>query len=153
MASTLSNATLTVTVTESLTLNGSDHGSTKKMTIAGVNEVSKRIITVLASTDSTQIYQGHETIASHGQFIYSNVKYIRVTNLDDTNGVVLHIEDSSNSHDAQFLLPAGHVFYLTDAAACYGSAAAIAIPTGNIEKIDAMGNGGAVDIEILVASA
>ena len=153
MASTVSNANLKVTVTEKLTLNGTEHGATKHMVIAGVNEVSKRIITVLASTDSTQIYQGHATLAANGQFIYSNVKYIRVTNLDDTNSVVLHIEDSANAHDAQFLLPAGHVFFLTDAAACYGSAAAIAIPTGNIEKIDAMGNGGAVDIEIMVASS
>ena len=103
--------------------------------------------------DSTQIYQGHETVASHGQFIYGEVKYIRITNLDADNSVVIHIEDSTNSHDAQFMIPAGHIFFLTDAAASYGSAAAIAIPTGNIERIDAMGSGGAVDIEILVASA
>ena len=44
MASTLSNAALTVTVTENLTLNGSNHGSTKQMTISGINEVSKRIL-------------------------------------------------------------------------------------------------------------
>ena len=153
MASTISDASMTVTVSESLILNGVNQGSTKKMTIAGINEVSKRIIRVLASTDSTQIYQGHETVASHGQFIYGEVKYIRITNLDADNSVVIHIEDSTNSHDAQFMIPAGHIFFLTDAAASYGSAAAIAIPTGNIERIDAMGSGGAVDIEILVASA
>ena len=153
MASTLSNSTLTVTVSESLTLNGSNHGSTKKMTITGVNEVSKRIITVLASTDSTQIYKGHESVASIGQFIYGNVKYIRITNLDDTNAVSIHVEDTSNSVYSQFLIPAGHVFFLTDAGGSYGGAATVAIPTGNIERIDAMGDGGAVDIEILVASS
>ena len=47
MASTISNATLTVTVTESLTLNGSNHGSTKRIDVTGVNEVSKRIISCL----------------------------------------------------------------------------------------------------------
>ena len=153
MASTIANSTLTVTVTESLTLNGSNHGSTKKMTIAGVNEVSKRIVTVLASTDSTQIYKGHASIASIGQFIYGNVKYIRITNLDDTNAVSIHIEDTTNTLYSQFLIPAGHVFFLTDAGSSYGGAASIAVPTGNIERIDAMGDGGAVDIEILVASA
>ena len=90
MASTISNATLTVTVTESLTLNGSNHGSTKRIDVTGVNEVSKRIISCL--TDGTQIYKGHATVASFGQFIYGNVKYIRITNLDDTNAVTIHIE-------------------------------------------------------------
>ncbi len=151
MASTLSNATLTVTVTENLTLNGSDHGSTKKMTIAGVNEVSKRIITTL--TTGTQIYKGHETIASFGQFIYGNVKYIRITNLDDTNGVTVHIEDTTNTTYAQFLIPAGHVFYLTDAAGSYGDNSTAATPTGNIERIDALASSASVDVEILVASA
>ena len=60
MASTISNATLTVTVTESLTLNGSNHGSTKRIDVTGVNEVSKRIISCL--TTGTQIYKGHETV-------------------------------------------------------------------------------------------
>ena len=151
MASTLSNATLTVTVTENLTLNGSDHGSTKKMTIAGVNEISKRIITTL--TTGTQIYKGHETVASFGQFIYGNVKYIRITNLDDTNPVAIHIEDTSNTTYAQFLVPAGHVFYLTDAAGSYGDNSTAATPTGNIERIDALASTAAVDVEILVASA
>ena len=150
MASTLSNATLTVTVTENLTLNGSDHGSTKKMTIAGVNEISKRIITTL--TTGTQIYKGHETVASFGQFIYGNVKYIRITNLDDTNPVAIHIEDTSNTTYAQFLVPAGHVFYLTDAAGSYGDNSTAATPTGNIERIDALASTAAVDVEILVAS-
>tara|TARA_A200000159_G_C7304221_1_gene331607 strand:+ start:981 stop:1436 length:456 start_codon:yes stop_codon:yes gene_type:complete len=151
MASTLSNSTLTVTVTESLTLNGSNHGSTKKMTIAGVNEVSKRIITTL--TDGTQIYKGHATVASFGQFIYGNVKYIRITNLDDTNPVTIHIEDTNNTTYAQFLIPAGHVFFLTDAAGSYGDASSPTTPTGNIERIDAVASSAAVDVEILVASA
>jgi len=151
MASTLSNATLTVTVTESLTLNGSDHGSNKKMTIAGVNEVSKRIITTL--TTGTQVYKGHETVASFGQFIYGNVKYIRITNLDDTNAVTIHIEDTTNTTYAQFLIPAGHVFYLTDAAGSYGDNSTAATPTGNIERIDALASTASVDVEILVASA
>ena len=41
MASTISNSSLSVTITEKLTLNGTDHGSTKKMTISDINEVSK----------------------------------------------------------------------------------------------------------------
>ena len=151
MASIISNATMTVTVTESLSLNGNNHGSTKRIDITGINEVSKRIVTTL--TTGTQIYKGHATVASFGQFIYGNVKYIRITNLDDTNPVSIHVEDTTNTTYAQFLIPAGHVFFLTDAAGSYGDAAAVAVPTGNIEMIDAMASSAAVDIEILVASA
>ena len=151
MASTLSNATLAVTLSETLTLNGTNHGSTKKINITGVNEVSKRILTTL--TTGTQIYKGHATVAANGQFIYGNVKYIRITNLDDTNPVSIHIEDTTNTTYAQFLIPAGHVFFLTDAAASYGDNATAAIPTGNIERIDAMASTAGVDIEIMVASA
>jgi hypothetical protein len=151
MASTVNNSTLSVTLTEKLTLNGVEQGSSNKMKIGGVNEVSKRILTTL--TTGTQIYQGHASVAANGQFIYGNVKYIRITNLDDTNSVAIHIEDSGNSHDAQFLLPAGHSFFLTDAESSYGSATSVAIPTGNIERIDAMASTAVVDIEIMIASA
>ena len=46
MATTISNATLTVKVTESISLNGSEHGATNTMTIADLDEVSKRIVSV-----------------------------------------------------------------------------------------------------------
>ena len=152
MASTISNAALTVTVTETLNMNGSNHGSTKQMTISGVNEVSKRIITVLASTDSTQIYAG-AAAASIGTFITANVKYIRITNLDDTYPVILSFSNGVDHH-AQFSLAAGQIFIITDTSASFDAESAIASFSGeDITKIEAMGVGGTVDIEILVASA
>ena len=151
MASSITSTTLGVTVTESLTLNGVNHGSTKRMNITGINEVSKRIMTVL--TTGTQIFKGHESVASYGQFIYGNVKYIRITNLDNDNPVTIHIEDATTTAYTQFLIPAGHVFFLTDAAGSYGDNTSVATPSGNIERIDALASTAAVDIEILVASA
>lgn len=151
MASTLSNATLSVTLTEKIVLNGSDHGSTKKMSISGINEISKRILTC-ATTPGTQIYAGGDA-ASYGTFVTSNVKYVRVTNLDDTNAIVLHLSDGS-SHYSQHLLAAGQVFFLTDVSASFDAAAAVADFTAvNIVRIDAMAVGSAVDVEIMVASA
>ena len=64
MATTISNATLSVTITEKLTLNGTDHGSTKKISIADINEVSKRILTV--PTTGIQVYAG-STAAGQGR--------------------------------------------------------------------------------------
>ena len=150
MASTISDSTLSVILTEKLTLNGRDHGSSKSISITGINEVSKRIMTV--ATTGTQVYAGSSAV-SHGTFVTENVKYIRITNLDDTNSVSIHVEDTSNTKYAQFLIPAGHVFFLTDVASSFGCAAAAEIPTGDIERIDAMADSEAVDIEIMVASS
>ena len=149
MASTLSNATLSVTVTESLLLNGTNHGSTKKITIAGVNEVSKRILTC-ATTPGTQIYAGGSE-AKYGTFVTADVKYIRITNLDDTNFVVLHLE--GNSHYTQLKLAPGHVFFLTSISSSFDSASAVATPAEDITRIDAMADTAAVDVEIIVASS
>tara|TARA_Y100000592_G_scaffold15142_1_gene22067 strand:+ start:3081 stop:3551 length:471 start_codon:yes stop_codon:yes gene_type:complete len=152
MASTISSASMTVTLTESLVLNGVNQGSTKKMTITGVTAISKRIMSTLHTGTGTQVYQGHLDTASIGQFIYGEVKYIRITNLDADNSVAIHIEDTSNTAYAQFLIPAGHVFFLTDAAGSYGNNSTAAIPTGNIEKINVMAQTAAVDVEVMVAT-
>ena len=149
MASTLSNATLTVTLSESLTLNGANHGSTKKIQIGGVNEVSKRIMTV--ATGGTQIYAGGSA-ASYGTFVTADVKYVRITNLDDTNYIVLHLE--GNSHYAQIQIAPGHAFFLTDVSSVFDNASAVASYSAeDITRIDAMANAAAVDVEIMVASA
>lgn len=150
MASTLSDSTLSVILTEKLTLNGRDHGSSQKITITGVNEVSKRILTC-ATTPGTQVYAGGAA-AGLGTFVTDNVKYIRITNLDDTNFVVVHLE--GNGHYTQLTLAAGNVFFLTDVSATFDSEASIAnFSAEDITRIDVMADTAACDIEILVASA
>ena len=86
MASTITAATLTVTLTESVTLNGSDQGATNTLSIASVNEVSKRIVT--ATTAERIILVFGDNIAA-GQFDKTKAVYVRITNLDDTNHVGL----------------------------------------------------------------
>ena len=150
MASSITNTTLGVTVTESLTLNGVNHGSTKRMNITGINEVSKRILTV-ALTPGTQIYAGGSA-ASYGTFVTADVKYIRITNLDNANFVILHLE--GNSHYAQIRLAPGHVFFLTDVSSAFDNVSAVAdFSAEDITRIDAMADTAALDLEILVASA
>ena len=149
MATTISNATLSVTVTEKLTLNGKDHGSTKKISIADINEVSKRILTV--PTTGIQVYAG-STAAGLGTYVTNDVRYIRITNLDNENFVVLHLEGSA--HYAQLTVAPGHVFFLTDVSSVFDSEALVTDFTAvDIDRIDVMADTAACDIEILVASA
>ena len=86
MTSTLTAATLTVTLTESISINGKDQGGTNTLTIASVNEVYKRIVT---ATTTEQIILAFGTAVAAGQFIKSEVVYIRITNKDDTNHVAI----------------------------------------------------------------
>ena len=107
MTSTITSATLTLTVKESIELNGVEQGSTNTKTIASVNEVSKRIVTV--TTTEAEVIAFHASAISSGTFIEGDVRYIRFTNLDDTNHVTRTFK---NENDDEFAvkLDAGHSF-------------------------------------------
>ena len=82
MTSTLTAATLSVTLTESINLNGYDQGSKNITTIASIAEVSKRIVTV---TTTEAVVATFSAAIAAGNYIAANIRYIRLTNLDDTN--------------------------------------------------------------------
>jgi len=107
MTTTLTAATLTVTLTESIELNGVEQGGTNTKTISSVNEVSKRIVTV--TTTEAEVIAFHASAISSGTFIEGDVRYIRFTNLDDTNFIALTFK---NENDDEFAvkLDAGHSF-------------------------------------------
>ena len=106
MATTISAATLTVTLTESITLNGQDKGATNSLEIASVTEVSQRIVNV---PTSEVVVLAMGTAVAAGQFIESTVRYIRITNKDDTNHVTLTFRNENNN-ECIHLLDAGHTF-------------------------------------------
>ncbi len=103
MATTLTAATLTVTVTESISLNGKDQGATNSFTVASINEVYKHIAT--ATTTATTFLK-FGTAASAGTLIREDVSYLRLTNLDDTNFVTVGLSDDS-ADTAYFKLEKG----------------------------------------------
>ena len=95
MASTISSATLTVTVTESISLNGSTMGATNTLTIGSINEINQRIVTVDSGNVRT-LFNFGGTISA-GEFIRANVKYLRITNKDDTNTVSINIRGNATN--------------------------------------------------------
>ena len=86
MASTLSSATMTVRIVESIKLNGTEQGAINTRTISSINEISKRILTV---PTSEIIITSFSTAVATGTFVEGDVRYIRITNKDDTNFVYL----------------------------------------------------------------
>ena len=98
MASKITASTLTVSLTEAINLNGQDMGATNTKNISSVKEVSKRIITV--TTAESVIATFSAAVASAGHYVAANVRYIRFTNLDDTNFITLTFRNQDNDEVA-----------------------------------------------------
>ena len=163
MASTITASTLTVTLTESINLNGQNHGSSNTFTIASINEIYKRIVTCPASQDTTiALFQSAVSDSVEALALDTDdVKYIRVTNLDAAEAVNLSLQidsgedDSAAEESGAILLAAGHSFIMGtshDSICVNDSTATIDTTFHDLESIliDPVGN--AVKIEIIVAS-
>ena len=106
-------ATLTVTHRESLTLNGQEQGSSNTLTIAGINNVDKRIVTV---PTSEVVLVSFGTAIAAGTFNEANVRYIRITNKDTTNHLYLVLKNEYDN-ECCLKLDKGQTFvYNTDLA-------------------------------------
>ena len=160
MATTITAATLTVTLTEEISLNGQDKGSTNALTVASVTEVSQRIVEVPTSEITILSFQA--TNPGAGTFDEADVRYIRLTNKDDTNHVVLVFTDDGST---EFILKldAGKSFIwgcdnsggVVDNMLASGSAITVnsTAMSGDLVTISAIANTANCDLEIFVAGA
>ena len=155
-------ANLTVTLTESVTLNGTARGSTNSLTVSGVNDVFHRIVTVPAgSSDLTLVSFTNSMENRDGALDRDLVKYIRVTNLDGSNPVNLSLQidagedDSAADASTTLLLEAGKSFIMgspSDGIATDDDAATIVTTLNNLESIIADSISAAVQVEVFIAS-
>ena len=106
MARSFSTATLTVKIQEGIVLGGQDMGSMNSFSVAGIKNVVKRLMT--ATTTEADIVKFSTTEAS-GQYIAANVRYLRLTNLDDTNFCYLVFKNEYNN-EVCFKLDKGQSF-------------------------------------------
>tara|TARA_R110000744_G_scaffold183304_2_gene302580 strand:- start:122 stop:571 length:450 start_codon:yes stop_codon:yes gene_type:complete len=148
MATTVINANLTATVTDSVQLNGQSYGNTNTLTIGAIDEVYSRVIEVPTAAFTPIIELG---ATGQGALIAANVKYIRITNLDDTNYVNLKVFGT----DAMVIkLDAGKSFILGgvsfDAAAVDIAQGAVSHNTAFV--ISAEANAASCDVEVFAAS-
>lgn len=168
MASTLTASTLTVTINESINLNGKNQGGTTTTTVSSIGEVFKRILTVPVSGSGTitllETTGDDGTEVAAGKFKVDEMKYLRITNLNSAagEGVKLQIardNDSNGTDDecAWFLLEEGKSLILnTFDAAFDADSGDLDSPTLDaITDIRALNESGsvAVDLEIFIASA
>ena len=151
-------ATLNVTHTESITLNGQEFGGTNTNSVAGINEISKRIITI--TTTESVIATFSAAAASAGHYVAADVRYIRFTNLDTTNFITLTFRNQDNDEAAikldygqSFVWNGDNVNGMTAVLnATQDADAASDTAFGSLTNIQADANTGSCDLEILIAS-
>jgi len=155
-------ANLTVTLTESVTLNGSVRGSTNQLTITGIEHVLERIVTAPSGGDTTVLLAKSFVAASDSALDIEDTKYIRITNLDSTNSVNLSLQidsaenDSAADESATILLEAGKTFMLGTPHECVNvndSSASIQTSLKDLESILVDSGSNAVKLEVFAAGA
>jgi hypothetical protein len=157
-------ATLDVTITESVTLNGKDRGSENFLSITSVNEVLHRIVTCPANEDTTvalfKSAVGGVT-GGKGALDLGDVKYIRVTNLDSANPINLSLQvetgedDSAADSSATILVAAGRSYIMgtpEDGIAVSDANATIVTTLNDLESILVDPGSNAISVEVFIAS-
>ena len=158
MASTITASTLKVTIREDIELNGVQQGGVNALSIGSINEISKRIVTI--TTTEAEILKFHATDIDAGRYVMGDVRYMRFTNLDDTNFITLTFTNE-DSDEVAIKLDAGQSFiwngsnsggvvdvFNATAAANANSDAAL----GDLTGIQADANTGPCDLEMFIAS-
>ena len=163
MASTVKKQTLRVTIQEDIVLNGTNYGSKTKVNFASINEIYKRIVTCPANVDTTIFKTAVTADVSDAGLDLQDIKYIRVTNLDDSNSVNLNLQIDVTESDsgastvdetATILLGAGESFIMGAAHDAIATHTDGSVQTNlhDLESILVDPSVNAVDMEIFVAS-
>lgn len=111
MATTVTAASLSVTINESIELNGVTYGNSISKSFVEQGEVDQRIMSIASAEEAFTEIIYLSTVDSRGQVVKANFAYFRITNLDDTNDITLQLYVSATS--SYFLkVEAGESFLL-----------------------------------------
>tara|TARA_R110000824_G_scaffold5087_1_gene23704 strand:+ start:1682 stop:2134 length:453 start_codon:yes stop_codon:yes gene_type:complete len=102
-------ATLTTTVTESVTLNGALRGNSNSVTTTGINNVFERIVTCIHSQTTTVAVFDTAPYTSAGAIDVENARYIRVTNLGADSSLVLAVVTTGTNYQVRLTPGTSHI--------------------------------------------
>tara|TARA_R100001082_G_scaffold11232_1_gene6110 strand:+ start:1713 stop:2177 length:465 start_codon:yes stop_codon:yes gene_type:complete len=153
MATTISNATMTVTITETVSLNGSPQGATNTLTIASVDEIYKRILTCTASQTTTIATFNATVHGAANALDLQDCKYIRITNKDDTNPLELAIVGASTCYQVELAAGESHILGNPEALMLAEADTSPSFGTmADLASLQVNPGSNAVDVEIFAAS-
>ena len=152
MATTIVAATLTTTISESITINGQSMGSSNNLVITDIAEVFKRIVTIPTGTEVI-LYSTHDTTVAGSTFDDDLIKYVRITNKDGDNFIVIRIQDA-NGDEFVYKLDKYESFILCSHTLSMNAESSGVVGTvdANIVSVKAKANTAECDCEIFIAS-
>jgi hypothetical protein len=106
-------ADLVVTLSESVTINGSLRGSTNNVTISDITDTFERVVTCINGNVTTIATFGTQPYSSAGAIDIDRCKYVRVTNLDTAAWIELAVVTATTNY--QVLLTPGQSHILCQA--------------------------------------
>ena len=146
MASTVTAATATITISENIVLNGVSYGNSISKSFESQGEVIQRIMNI--GVAFTEIFNA-TTVDGRGQVVVNDWCYFRITNLDDTNFVTLRLTNTAT--DSQFFkLEAGESFFLMSPDIDIDDAGSTFVAFADIDEIAVEAAVAACDVEFLM---
>jgi hypothetical protein len=159
-------STLKVKIQEEIILDNQDYSSKRVLEISSINEIVKRVVT--ASTTEAGLVGFLSALSSvgvtankvgymAGMFDDGDVRYMRITNLDSSNHIMLTFRDEDNT-EFRIKVDAGHSFIypgdnsggLVDTMKASGSALSSGL--ADLVDITVDADTAACDVEVFVAS-
>jgi len=155
MATTITPSDLSLSISDSIVLNSNSYGGTSSVAIPSCTAADQRVVCVAlqSTTESltwTNLFQ-YQTTNQQGQGIAAQFEYIRVTNLDNANYILLNIESQTTDNSFTIQLNAGESFILQNGkflASTTEIRTTYPIPV-DVEFVKATANTAKVDVEIL----
>ena len=156
-------ATLKVKIQEDIILNNQDYGSKRTLEVSSITSIVKRIVSVsttetgllgFATTSATDLSKSYLA----GLFDEDDVRYIRITNLDSSNHIILTFRDEDSTEFA-VKVDAGHSFiYPGDNSGGFvdtmkASGSALASGLADLVDVTVDADTASCDVEVFVASA
>ena len=147
-------ADLTVTGTESVTLQGEARGSTNTLTVASVEHTMERIVTCPASQTSTVLSFNSNVYGSAQALDVEDTKYLRITNLDSSNALELAVVGAATLYQVALRAGESHILGSPDDLMLAEADTSPSFGTmADVASIQANPGGNAIKVEVFVAGA
>tara|TARA_R110002020_G_scaffold24385_1_gene80325 strand:- start:546 stop:995 length:450 start_codon:yes stop_codon:yes gene_type:complete len=148
-------ADLSVTISESVTLNGSVRGTTNTLTIGSIIDAFERVVTCPALQTTTIATFATNVYDSAGAIDTQNAKYVRITNLSSEYDIELAVVGAATLYQVHIVAGHSHIICRTDDAMLAEADTSPSFGTmADISSIQARPTAGSdVSVEIFVASA
>tara|TARA_R100001460_G_scaffold10094_10_gene23926 strand:- start:7945 stop:8370 length:426 start_codon:yes stop_codon:yes gene_type:complete len=140
-------ATLTVTITEAVSLNGASRGSTNTHTET-VTQIDHRIVSCLHSAEQTVLL--FDSAVAAGTIKDGTLDYLRLTNLDSSNFVTVRVRGNNEEYFVK--LEAGDSFILNNQSMDANAAGGASVSLANIDSVAIQADTATCDVEVFAAA-